>query len=148
MLKLFPNLYKKLLIFLEDKLKRKVVYKQDSYLPGFHIFPETKLFQYNVADFHTDGQYKSNNWHGDCNFDVTISFTLAIDLPKDDSGLYLFEATENIPIEEAKKSKRALIKYKKGNIFLHTGNNFHIMKPSKNRKRRIQNNISRTWCFM
>jgi hypothetical protein len=131
MLNLFPNLYSKLLFFLKDKLQRDVKFKEDGYIPGFHIFPETKIFQYNVADFHTDGQYTRNDWYGKCDFNNTISFTLAIDLPKDTSGLYIFEATDKTPLEKAKKSKKALIKYDIGKIFLHTGNNYHIMKPSK-----------------
>ena len=44
--------------------------------------------------------------------------------------MYLFEGNEQINKFEASKTKHSLIKYDLGKIFVHTGNNYHIMKAS------------------
>jgi hypothetical protein len=129
---LFSDLYDKLLENLRSMLKKNVVYKEDAYLPGFHIFKSTYLFQYPIAEFHVDRQHTRNTWSEDCDLEKTISFTLPIDLPKDFSGLYLFNSDKTCKNRvAASQSKRSLIKYIIGRIVLHSGNNYHIMKPSK-----------------
>lgn len=129
MYSLFPEMYDKILIFMKSILKKEVIYKKDSYLPGFHIF-NSYFFRYSLADFHVDKQYTGNYWQSNCDLDSTISFTLAIDLPDDISGMYLFEARDNVSKFEAARMNHSLIKYDIGKIFVHTGNNYHIMKSS------------------
>lgn len=130
MYKQFKNIYQKLIQKLKKILNtEKVFYKEDSYLPGFHIFPKSKLFSYNIASFHFDGQYSKNKWKN-CSIKRSLSFTIPIDLPKDKSGLYMFNANYDISREKAMKTKKALIEYKIGKIVLHSGNNWHIMKSS------------------
>ena len=129
MYSLFPEMYDKILVFMKSILKKEVRYKKNSYLPGFHIF-NSYFFRYSIADFHVDKQYTGNKWFNGCEFDTTISFTLPICLPNDISGMYLFEGTEQMNKFEASKTKHSLIKYDLGKIFVHTGNNYHIMKAS------------------
>ena len=130
LLNLFPYLYSRLQNILSKTLNKKVIYKKNSFLPGFHIFGSSWLFNMNVAKFHVDMQYLHNDI-SNCNIERVISFTLPVDLPKDISGLYMFQAYKNNNKEIASKSKKALIKYRVGNIYIHDGNNYHIMKPSK-----------------
>ena len=129
---LFPDLYKTLLFNLSSMLNKKVVFREDAYLPGFHIFKSNYLFRYPIAEFHVDYQYTRYKWNNKfCDTSKTISFTLPIDLPKDDSGLYIFNADSTWSRIEASKSKRSLVNYKIGKLVVHSGNNYHIMKPSK-----------------
>lgn len=128
---LFPNLYENLLLSLKKILKKDVVYKEDGYLPGFHIFGSNFLFRYPIAEFHVDRQHTRNNWDESCDLNKTISFTVPIDLPSDTSGLFIFNADKTCTDrKKASLSKRALVKYKMGKLVLHSGNNYHIMKPS------------------
>ena len=128
---LFSNLYEKLLITLKKSLKKDVIYKENGYLPGFHIFQSNFLFKYPIAEFHVDKQHTKNKWTNNCDLDKTISFTLPIELPKDTSGLFIFNADKTCnDVKKASLSKRSLVKYKIGRLVIHSGNNYHIMKPS------------------
>ncbi len=127
---LFPELYTKLITVLQQTLKRKVIFKKDAYLPGFHIFGPSWLFNMNVASFHVDLQYEENNIKN-CDTNRVISFTLPIDLPQDVSGLYMFQGNKSLDKLEAAKTCKSLIKYKIGTLYIHDGSNYHIMKPSK-----------------
>ena len=78
----------------------------------------------------TPGEYK-NDWESNCDFNNSISFTMAVCLPKASSGLYVFDANSNDSRTIAIKSNRSFIEYKIGKIVLHDGHNWHIMAPSK-----------------
>ena len=132
MLRQFGDMYTLLLRELRILLDTpNVYYKENGFLPGFHIFSSSFYFQFPVASFHTDGQQHQNDWSDNCDLNQSLSFTLSIDLPKNSSGLYIFDATNKQSRLQALFSNRSFIPYKIGKIVLHHGNNWHIMAPSK-----------------
>lgn len=130
----FKFLYVDLLNFLKKYFKTpNVKYKTDAFLPGFHIFPSTPFIQYPVTSFHVDRQYNNTCWdnYTNCDFENTITFTIPIESPQSGGGIYFFEATKKDSFFKALISNKMKHEYKIGEIVLHTGNNWHLITPSK-----------------
>ena len=110
-------------------LNSKVVYKKKANLPGFHIFTSKSIFRYPIASFHRDLQYNSLNWNSQCDNTKIISFTVPIYLPKDQSGLYIFNYSGD-NILKAMNSEKDKYKYTIGKLYIHNGLNWHIIAPT------------------
>jgi len=153
----FESLYKQLKEHIETRLNIKCIYpglkcykNKKGYpnlaMPGFHIFKGGSILGrgWNVASIHVDLQYKKIDWPKDkkFNFEKTISFTLAINVP-DNSGLYLFDKQfqENngliIPGLYFRNMKKQKIIYKPGCLYLHSGHTYHMISSFKDKKDRI-----------
>ena len=88
---------------MSEELGDLVVFDDNLALPGFHIFGPKKgvvmskqdcfYLQQPLASIHTDIQYKEHNeyWSQFKHVDLqnTLSFTMAIKLPKHGGGLYI-----------------------------------------------------------
>lgn len=135
-------LYNKLSVTLAKILKAPVCYQDVLALPGFHIFLSHKAFEQPIASIHRDLQYELLKWKSPekIDFSQTISFTLAIALPKFGGGLYLWDLHhDEFPnltqpdikrlIGERKKSFHA---YKLGKLALHSGHLVHQIAPAQN----------------
>jgi hypothetical protein len=117
-----------------------VKYREDAALPGFHIFDCNRLFSMPVASVHKDMQWNRLRYKKTEDIDkkYTMSFTLAVELPKGGGGLYTFESAElgllnwiiprSIIHGLAKKTK---IEYKVGWIVVHNGQTYHMIAPCK-----------------
>lgn len=125
----YSNTYVKLLQKLKVYLGENVVYKKNANLPGFHIFTSKSIFKYPIASFHRDLQYNSLEWNKKCDNTKIISFTIPINLPKNESGLYIFNYTGNNLIK-AMYSDKKKYKYTLGKIYIHNGMNWHIISPT------------------
>lgn len=122
--KLLKNHYKELLDIVLNYFKKRCPESNVKYrfaLPGFHIFNCNQIFSIPVTSKHIDLQYKQLHFdeHVDLDFDNTLSFTLALELPKSGGGLYVFE-----------KDKKDKIEYSTGYIVCHNGKTFHMIAPS------------------
>ena len=93
---------------MSEELGDLVVFDDNLALPGFHIFGPKKgvvmskqdcfYLQQPLASIHTDIQYKEHNeyWSQFKHVDLqnTLSFTMAIKLPKHGGGLYIWDWAE------------------------------------------------------
>lgn len=143
----FQSLLDKVLAYFRGKTTSQVIYRENAALPGFHVFDCNKIFSMPVASVHRDLQwqrltYKDNE---DIDTEHTLSFTLAIELPKGGGGLYTFDqqvppivtlfVPRGIVSSFAPKSK---IEYKEGFMVTHNGQTDHMIAPcemSINKKR-------------
>jgi hypothetical protein len=129
----FADFYAELLVILEQRFKRPVVYKNDAFLPGFHIFPASFWAKFAVASFHVDLQYRRTVWkkYAGCDFNHPVTFTLSIELPKKGAGIYFFDATEEVPRERAAQAKKMKHDYVLGKMVYHSGHHWHVIAPCR-----------------
>jgi hypothetical protein len=135
-------LYKRLADTLALKLEASVSYRETLALPGFHIFLSHKDYEQPNAAIHSDLHYQLFDWESTAEekFKNTISFTLAIALPKYGGGLNIWdlsiEEMVDLPPAEInqliKSRKKSFYPYKVGSIALHSGHIVHQIAPGKN----------------
>jgi hypothetical protein len=118
----------------------EVKYREEAALPGFHIFDCNRLFSMPVASVHKDMQWNRLRYKKTEEIDskYTMSFTLAIELPKGGGGLYTFEGADlgvfnwivprSLIHGMATKTK---IEYKVGYIVVHNGQTYHMIAPCR-----------------
>lgn len=139
----FHDLYKKLLIFIEESLGYKAIFHEGFALPGFHIFQSDILFESEFAPVHTDLHYTLLDWQG-AKFDPqnNISYTIPLRLPKHGGGVYFwdqcYEAPEGLSFEEHRDkmysqelddSTKHYCSHKEGYAAIHSGNLYHQVAP-------------------
>jgi hypothetical protein len=126
-----------------DRAKQSAVsYAENLALPGFHIFQADRQFEQPIAAIHTDVNHQLFTWHSDepIDFDRSLSFTLAISLPKLGGGLNLWDLSHHEIIERPPAEVKGLIEsrsksfhpYKIGSLVLHSGNIVHQIAAGKN----------------
>ena len=109
-------------------------------LPGFHIFLSHEYFRRSsTASVHFDLQYQLLEWGTaeEVDFTKPLSFTLAISLPPNGAGLYLWDITrqEALGISQAEMDrlimdrKKTFVPYKPGSLVLHSGHSIHQIAP-------------------
>jgi hypothetical protein len=136
----FQFLYDKVAETLEKSTGHKVVYEEIFALPGFHIFQQTEMFSYPIASEHFDLQFKELFWgYKDIAYDNPLSFTLAIKLPTEGSGLNYWDIFYS-DVKELSKEKLEEIKnkkeihylpYEEGKMVVHSGLMLHQIAPLK-----------------
>lgn len=109
--------------------------------PGFHIMYSSKNY---TEIIHRDHQYKtafSKNINK-YNSNVTLSFTLCLNIPPDGGGLYEYDTslTDDYMTERIMPNKKILeklnprvIQYKPGYIYFHSGNIPHSIIQFKDK---------------
>lgn len=153
------DIYQKIFIFLESHLGKEVTMLDDLAYPGFHILTYNKNCELVTNSLHIDDQYyyhmdllrKKFNQVDDQRF---LSFTVAIQMPKNGSGLYIWpiEGWEKLNLEEAankymdlqvmknnlidfdrkkyeEEFKPEIVRYEEGKIIFYVGNLLHEMMP-------------------
>jgi len=142
---LFGDLHAKLLGYFQEKCPNaQIKYRDNAALPGFHIFDCNNVFAMPVASVHKDMQWDRLSYKSHEKIDTknTLSFTLALELPKGGGGLYTFEDDINtllIPKPLVNSlSKKHYIKYKVGYIVLHNGQTSHMIAPCKQSKEQFR----------
>jgi hypothetical protein len=136
-------LYKKLVEVLEKNLNGSVRYLIKAGLPGFHIYEPCRLFEHPVASIHCDLQYKKLDWKKEeTDFDLPISYTMAVKLPKLGGGLNVWdieygeiEGKGPIYLKELLQTReKTYIPYAIGEIVLHSGHKLHQAAPGESLK--------------
>ena len=117
-----------------------VKYRPGAPLPGFHIFRSNYWFTWPVASLHVDRQYEHVDFKPDeePDYEGTLSFTIALQLPRGGSGLYVWDARADdpdsplllLPFHLNRKPLRHIV-YRPGAIVTHSGNHFHMIQPSR-----------------
>lgn len=118
--------YERLAQALRERLKEPVVYDEAVGLPGFHIFESHSEFTKPLARVHIDAQYNSIAWpdRGAMDFNHPVSFTLALELPAEGSGLNWWAGSDSaIPPEYHP--------YAVGQMAIHSGHTLHQIAPAK-----------------
>lgn len=138
----FGWLYDRLANALSKQLQAAVSYAENLALPGFHIFQADRQFEQPIAAIHTDVNHQLFTWHSDepIDFDRSLSFTLAIALPKLGGGLNIWDLSHNEIVERPPTEVKGLIEsrsksfhpYKIGSLVLHSGNIVHQIAAGKN----------------
>jgi len=136
----FGWLYHKLSIVLSEQLESNVRLYPNVGCPGFHIFLPSPEYAFSTSHIpHFDRQFTNLNWNEarEIDFKSSISFTLAIQLPRSGGGLRIWSVDYyqiiDLPKEEAKelvrskKSKTCL--YQLGGLICHNGNHLHQIMP-------------------
>ncbi len=111
-------------------------------LPGFHIFKAHQQFLNPVASMHIDLQHKALQWQEAQQVDLetnTLSFTLALELPKSGAGLNTWPESHkdlmampfwsNLLGHTEVQSKCTFIKYQAGQMVIHSGELLHQIAP-------------------
>jgi hypothetical protein len=150
--KSFAGLYENLRTALSTALNSPVVHDEKAALPGFHIFLAHKAFESPMASVHMDLQYRSLDWPIRESIDSypLISYTLAIELPKNGGGLNLWDVhyqdIERLSSEFHKEIdklsqddlaqllsqyKPEFCEYQVGTMVIHSGHQVHQITPAK-----------------
>ena len=141
MLELFGDVEKRIIQYFSHRAPTATIkFRKNAALPGFHIFECNKLFSNPVASVHRDLQFQRLAYEKTekIDFTNTLSFTIALQLPKSGSGLYMIDLppipnTVQLLIPRpmitavAQKTK---IEYKVGYIVCHNGQHTHMIAPS------------------
>ncbi|MEP0919091.1 hypothetical protein NC981_19860 [Leptolyngbya sp. DQ-M1] len=151
-------LYDQLAETLSQMLQAPVCYPEGFALPGFHIFesfpgfeqPQSLLhdewFQqrYNpgviATPIHCDTPHLLFNWgasYNDIDFNHPISFTLAIALPQNGAGMYVWDLhrSETLGLSQEKVRNlldtrdKQLYRYQIGDAAVHSGYYYHQVAP-------------------
>ena len=99
-------------------------------LPGFHIFrADSELMTWPLASVHVDQQEKSVTWENPVL--ETVSFTVAIEVPKAGSGLWIWETREKDIWHQLQLlgKERVYLRYEPGTMAIHDGKRFHMIAP-------------------
>lgn len=137
----FANLYEKLKTALFRATGKEVLYEEAFALPGFHIFQYGDFFNYPVASYHFDLQFKELFWkYRNIDYKHPLSFTLSIKLPRGGAGLNYWDIFFNQQIEEMsnkaldelrEQSETRYIGYEVGKMVVHEGLMLHQIAPMK-----------------
>jgi hypothetical protein len=151
-------LYDQLAATLAAELQAPVGYPEGFALPGFHIFESFPAFEqpqallhrewfrqrYNPdvisTPIHCDTPHLLFNWgssYHDINFSHPISLTLAITLPQNGAGMYVWQLHRNETLtlmpaavtELLETRPKALHLYQAGHFALHSGYWYHQVAP-------------------
>ncbi len=111
-------------------------------LPGFHIFRAHQQFLNPVASMHIDLQHKTLQWQEELQVDLetnTLSFTLALELPKNGAGLNTWPENHEdlmaMPFwstllgNTEVKSPCKFVQYQTGQMVVHSGELLHQIAP-------------------
>ena len=138
----FAWLYQKLADNLAAKLAAPIYYPKNLALPGFHIFLAHKSFEQLDPPIHRDIQYRMHGWETQSatSYAQTISFTLAIKLPKSGAGINIWDLHHDevdrmspTEIESLVESQtKYFYPYELGKFALHSGHFVHQIAPVNN----------------
>ncbi len=138
----FKDEYDQILNYFKIKLNTSnVMYHPNEtvYLPAFHIFEVNEIFSRSIASLHIDKQYTFLPDIDECDLNKTLSFTIAINIPKNGAGLYKYPLYKNS--DQINKiypwwflnfcyKDVDYIPYKIGHIVTHDGHQYHMIAPS------------------
>jgi|688.fasta_scaffold12235_17 hypothetical protein len=141
MMELFGDVEDRILKYFQFRAPGATIKFRDyAALPGFHIFECNKLFSSPVASVHRDLQFQRLEYAKNEKIDLknTLSFTIALQLPKSGSGLYMIDLP---PIPDVMQlliprplitafAEKTKIEYKVGYIVCHNGQHTHMIAPS------------------
>ena len=141
MLELFGDVEERILKYFQHRAPGSTIkFRDNAALPGFHIFECNKLFANPVASVHRDLQFLRLEYGKDEHIDFknTLSFTVALQLPKSGSGLYMIELPKIPDLVQiliprpmiTAVAEKAKIEYKVGYITCHNGQTTHMIAPS------------------
>jgi len=131
----FADLYKKIYAALRAYLEADVTFEPGTARPGFHLFHSHPMFQLPIASIHFDLQHHEIAWvnSGGLDFDRTISFTLALELPQTGGGLHIWEGSHQRvgedPMLLAQCLERVYVPYEVGSMLVHSGKLLHQIAP-------------------
>ena len=138
---LFGDVEERVLAYFSQRAPGSTIqFRENAALPGFHIFECNKLFSNPVASVHKDLQFLRLEYapNEKIDFKNTLSFTVALQLPKTGAGLYMIDlppipSTLSLFIPRPFVTAMALktkIEYKVGYIVCHNGQSTHMIAPS------------------
>jgi hypothetical protein len=137
----FKPLFTKVRKQIEEHTGFSVLDLEGYSLPGFHIFGSHPSFIDNSKSvpIHYDFQYRQVAWPCPPVIETVISFTLALELPADGSGLNWWEidheAFKNVSKEEEEKMFNEAMKfylpYEVGTLVIHSGHLLHQIAPPR-----------------
>jgi hypothetical protein len=137
----FGWLYNRLSPFLAKRLGAPVGYRESGGLPGFNLMLAHRAYIKMTPSIHYDWQYQNLDWSWASNYPKlsTISFTLAIALPQEGSGLNVWDVSEEQIFGPSSREVHeyvhtvppTLFPYRVGDIALHFGQVFHQVPSPK-----------------
>lgn len=98
----FGWLIERIRAIVEKRFAVPTVLAQDVALPGFHIFYGPGITLHDRDSQHFDLQFRSMRWPTEPDEELALSFTLAIELPADGSGLDYWAFTEDDLLRQEK----------------------------------------------
>lgn len=138
----FGWLYDQVIDGMQQATGKKCRLADGQALPGFHIFKAHQQFLSPVASMHIDLQYKTLLWQEAQRVDLetnTLSFTLALELPKSGAGLNTWpESHEDLMAmpfwstllgNTEVQSECTFVEYQVGNMVVHSGELLHQIAP-------------------
>ena len=167
---IYCSLLKKLSFYLKTE---HIHYRQDCFLPFIRIIsgqemvdPAVRNIVKNFAPVpHYDDVWRSIKWPDGTCFNNTLSFTLALKMPKKGHGIlvsniarepisgklrYLNSNVSNVSIDEAvnphKKPIFTYHRYRPGELMLHSGHEFHCIAPFNNLEVDDTRMTMQGWC--
>jgi hypothetical protein len=134
----FGWLYERLADSLARRLGAPATYGPNVALPGFHVFLAHPAYMKVPSSIHVDSQYQNLNWSWAHKVSQPISFTVAISLPNEGSGINFWRLSgadlAGLPQEEVNRmlrEKRTFFPYAIGCLHLHFGHLIHQVATPK-----------------
>ena len=136
----FGWLYRRLQGSIAKHLRAAVAFEDRAARPGFHIFLAHPAFMHPIGRIHFDLQFRDLEWPDEKEFDFSrsVSFTLAIRLPRSGAGLEVWDLdkvtwdamspTERKRFAENVPPRR--IPYRTGWMVCHSGMLMHRIAPA------------------
>lgn len=134
----FGAVYERVRATIEAALGEPAAYSSRLALPGFHIFLSDPTFAEPVCSVHVDRPHERVSWHDWEAVDPTrtISFTLALAIPRGGAGLNVWhqiapaEARSQFSLRERTAGlEPTLHPYAVGRMVLHDGHSIHQIAP-------------------
>jgi len=135
----FSWLYKRLTDLIAKRLGSSAGYRSNLGLPGFHIFLAHLAYTKLQPSIHADIQHTYLDWSWAHWIGRPISFTVAVSLPHEGSGINMWKTTlqqlAGLTKEEVKhvlcEADRTFFPYEIGHLNLHFGHLMHQVAPPK-----------------
>lgn len=136
----FYSLYGRLAEVFSKKTGKPIKFAEELALPGFHIFLSHKMLEKPIAKCHFDLQFFNIKWFNlPIELDSPISFTAAVELPKEGGGLNYWEieyrnyrsASDRELAELCSLEEPNYLSYEVGKLVLHEGLFLHQIAPGK-----------------
>lgn len=137
LLRIFPDLYRYLLMFFEHTLNAKVKYLPDVSIPGFHVFKYCKDFEKPLARPHVDVPYDQFDWGSRVGKHTLFTVVAPVEIPQG-AGMYVWDYTSDDlhkhGIDEMRKKvetekPEGTVLYRVDQMIMHSGLYVHQIKP-------------------
>lgn len=134
-------LYDRLGAFLSQRLGAPTTFRRSGSVPGFNVMLAHRAFTKITPSIHYDWQYRNLDWSWAADVDPRpLSFTLAISLPQEGSGINVWDLSEERFVSLSDEETTALLEttphvlyaYAVGYITLHFGHVFHQVPTPRN----------------